>query len=144
MEPGYSAAHANLGRLRFGQGRYQQAADHYTAAVQALPHSADALVGLGCALEELQCHAEAEQTYRRALTIDPDFPGWPDRTWERLLITFGQVDLDQQRYPQAIERYNEALRMLPGSANAWVGLGCAFASLNVTPKQNRLFNSLDH
>ncbi len=124
MEPGYGAAHANLGKLYLGQGRYQQAADHYAAAIQALPHSADALVGLGCAMEELQRHAEALEVYHRALAIQPDFAG-AKLNLGRTLILLGQ--------PEAAVDYLEEARIgMPDNGLVYALLGQAMGNLCLT------------
>ena len=87
------------------QGNQEQALAHYQQAVQHHPDSADAWAGLGM----VQLHSigavEAEESFRRALQIDPDRP--------LVIEKFGQVLQDQRLYEDAAIVFERLLQRWP-------------------------------
>src|SRR5204863_9509437 len=63
----------NRGTEFFQQGRYQDAATNYDAAVKLMPEDETAYFNLGLALARLGKPAEAKQAYLEALRLFPDY-----------------------------------------------------------------------
>ncbi|MEZ5583804.1 MAG: tetratricopeptide repeat protein [Candidatus Competibacteraceae bacterium] len=127
LKPGYGAAHANLGRLYLGQNNYPNAAEHYAAAVQALPESAEVWVGLGSALEELtERRTEAVEAYQRALTIQPDFAG--------AKLNLGRLLMALKRPDEAAEQLESLLPSAPDHVLGHVWLGKVMSDMGYSPQ----------
>jgi tetratricopeptide (TPR) repeat protein len=73
IDPGFPAAHVNLGRLLQLKGSTTEAIEHYRAALEQETSDPTATFNLGTALEELGRWGEALTAYRRALRLDPAF-----------------------------------------------------------------------
>lgn len=73
-DPGFAAAHVNLGRLYHQARRHREAEAHYRAALRAAPDDAIAHFNLGVLFEDLERPEAAIGAYREALRLDPDFP----------------------------------------------------------------------
>lgn len=69
VAPDHADAHVNLGRLLCEEGRCEEAAAHYRAALATGAHAV-AAYNLGIVLEDLKRPAEAIAAYRRALAAD--------------------------------------------------------------------------
>ncbi|MBI2783661.1 MAG: tetratricopeptide repeat protein [Gammaproteobacteria bacterium] len=103
------------GERLFARGRYEQAADRFRRAVQALPQRPEAWVNLGVALVEQQQCGAALPVLERALELAPGFaPAHLARA--DALRGLGQLD-------PAIEAYRRAIALQP-FAPALNKLGC--------------------
>ena len=72
IEPSYTDAHVNLGRLLHEIGEVDAAERHYRLALEVRPTDVTALFNLGVALEDLGKLREAAVAYRQAIVADPD------------------------------------------------------------------------
>jgi Tfp pilus assembly protein PilF len=73
LDPDYTDAHVNLGRLLQLSGRTQEAIEHYRHSLVAGTDDPTAAFNLGTALEEMGQWIAAIQAYRRALQMDRGF-----------------------------------------------------------------------
>jgi Flp pilus assembly protein TadD len=88
------------------------------AALSVTPDDVNVMAALGYALHLAECDQEAEDIYRRALVLDPENA--------RLHQGLGCVLVRHDRYDEAIDAYNEAIRL--GAADdeiLWNDLGMA-------------------
>lgn len=85
------------------------------ALLRRQPDHARAWAWRGWALEHLNRNEEALSDYRKAIEL------WPDHDWARLRL--GELLLDFQRYPEALEQFRWLRLRAPGSAE--VGLATA-------------------
>lgn len=88
------------------QGNEEQALAGYEAAVQHHPDSADAWAGLGMIQLHIVGPEAAEESFRRALQIDPDRP--------LVIEKFGQVLQDQRLYEDAAIVFERLMQRWPG------------------------------
>ncbi len=96
------------------QGRAAEAARIF----EKLAHksgNAEAWVMLGAIEQGMGHAAEAEQYYRRALAVRPDYP--------EVHSNIGQLLLQRQAFDEAREHFETTLRALPRFAAAHLGLG---------------------
>ena len=145
----------NLGVIRLGQGRPDEAIDLLSRASGLDPDAAAIRNDLGMALALCQRYDEAIVQYDKALAIRPDFAGARgnlanalvavDRAPEaiaqleqalidnpdspQLRNNLGNALAALNRHEEAIARYLEALAINPGFAEAHNNIGIAFASL---------------
>ena len=73
LEPGFVAAHINLGRLDQQAQHLERAESCYRTALSLAPDDVCAHFNLGVVLEERGQTAAAIESYTRAIEIDPDF-----------------------------------------------------------------------
>lgn len=106
--PGQGDALHFLGLLRHRQGRSSQALVHLRQAVQALPAEAGPCNNLGNVHAALQQWAEAEQAYRAALKLQPDFAD--------ALANLGNACMRQGRADEAKAWFRQALQRVPGQS----------------------------
>ena len=73
-DPGYAAAHVNLGNASLGAGDAETAASHYDRAINLDPANAQAFSNLGLARAAQHRWTDAENALRQAIKSDPKFP----------------------------------------------------------------------
>ncbi len=95
-------AHNNLGLLLQGEGRLEEAAEHYHEAVRIRPAYPEALYNLGNVLATEGRLAEAEAQYERALALDDGFAA-AHNNLGNVLVMEGKVEEGKRHYRQALE-----------------------------------------
>ena len=110
-------AHNNLGLLLQGEGRLEEAAEHYHEAVRIRPAYPEALYNLGNVLATEGRLAEAEAQYERALALDDGFAA-AHNNLGNVLVMEGKVEEGKRHYRQALE-------INPGYADARRNLAVA-------------------
>ena len=133
-QPGHLRALNNLGLLALRHGRGQEALALLGEATRRSPVYVEAYWNLGTALERLGRPAAALRAYRRSLAIDPraalhtlgrgafEGVGRAHLHVASLLVRSGHAE-------QAILYYENALRLEPGLAAAYLQLGVVRARL---------------
>lgn len=123
-------AHYNLGIVRAGQRRIDEAIAEYEKAVNAAPDYAEARFNMAVLLNHQGRTDEAIEQYRRVLEIEPDASD-AHLNLGVLLAARGEAD-------EAIRHYREVLRIMPASADAENNLA------NVLTRQGRLDEAIRH
>jgi len=108
-------AHNNLGTAQLALGNPEEAAHHFSAAVQINPGSAITRYNLGLALLRQERFTEAALQYLEALRIKPDF--------QRAHRDLGETLFAQKRYDEAIVHLARAVKIDPGDVIAHNKLG---------------------
>ena len=155
VQPGYAAAHNNLGILLKEQRRYAESEAHYRQAIALLPGYAEAHVNLGALLTETGRIAEAEASYRRSLEALPESaelryglglalaklnrPAEAEASYRQALaLRPGHADVrhrlgillqEQGRDEAAAECFRQVIELSPGFAEAYSRMGVALKSL---------------
>ena len=109
----------NLGLILTRQGRPDEAAAQFAAAVRFNPDFAEAHGNLGNALAAAGRLAEATEHYRAAVRLKPDFT--------EARVGLGSALLSQGQAAEAMPHLREAIRLRPDLAEAHNGLGAALA-----------------
>ena len=164
LEPGLSLAHKKLGQALAAVGRGRDADERFEAffdedpeagavaigaehlragrkddaiaafkdVIRKNPDNVNAMRFLATAYwREEQNPGEAEAWLRRATAIAPDFTA----AW----LTLGPVLLEANKYIEAIDCYQAALRCEPENAAIWAGLGNAYAQASYPEKSVEAF-----
>ena len=103
-------------------GKYQEALDFYTRAIEIHPTYHQAWSGKGLAFRVLKHYNEAIECYNRALEIEPKFA----KSWFGKGFAFYRLS----HYNDALECYNRAIEIEPNDGSIWNGKGNALYSLN--------------
>jgi tetratricopeptide (TPR) repeat protein len=111
--------HNNLGNVLKSEERYEEAAAHYRAAIQAAPGFSLPHNNLGNTLMKLGQLPEAVQSYRSAVALAPD-----DATvHSNLGVVLGM----QGNFGEAAVNFREVLRLEPENLDAINSLGLALS-----------------
>jgi len=112
-------AQIKLGVVARGQGRLQEAADHYLEALRVKPNYVDGHINLGNVLALQGKMDEAIKHFRKALQFNPEA--------EDAHNGLGNALAYQGRIDAAIRHFSEAVRIREGFAGAHNNLGIALA-----------------
>jgi len=113
-------AHNNLGLVLQGEGRSEEAAEHYREATRLRPTYREALYNLGNVLAAEGRLAEAEAPYERALALDDGFAA-AHNNLGNVLVMEGKIEEGKRHYRRALEinpEYADARRNL-AVADEW-------------------------
>ena len=127
-EPNYADAHNNLGGLFLDQKRYDDAIAHYRAALRINPgflryfNLANALADAASARHDTNLFAEAVQTFRQALQLDPG----SSQARHNLALTWQA----QGRADEALAEFEQAARLDSNRLDTWTQLGFCYVQRN--------------
>ena len=113
-------AHSNLAAVLAAQGRFDEAFEHYRAAIRIKPSYAFAWTSYGVALADAGRGAEAIEAHHRALAINPDLME-AHVNLGSALDAAGQLD-------EAMREYATAIRLRP-TPEAYNNLGTLLVKL---------------
>ena len=135
MDPRNAEAWYGLGRIRFTQQRFQDAADCFERALVLDPRSVKAENNLGLSYEGLNRIDDATSAYRSAIQWQKDSP----HPSEQPLLNLGIVLLHQGKLPEAEQLLTQAAAIAPGDANIREQLGHLYLQTNELPKAQAQF-----
>jgi Flp pilus assembly protein TadD len=110
IDPGYAAAHYNLGNAFLQSGRLEEAVGHFKKALEIDPNDVRAHNNLGAVLLQLGRIDEAVVHLNKAIEIDPTNAQAHNNAGNTFL-RIGKID-------EAVAHYNRALEIDPGNINA--------------------------
>lgn len=114
------------------QGKLDEATQLYEQTL-ALGEHAPAAINLGTILYNQRQFHRAEQLYRRATAVSPDYAlAWFD---------LGNVLDELQRLPEAVDAYRTAIRLAPSYADAHYNLALAYERSNERRRALRHWNA---
>jgi ankyrin repeat protein/Tfp pilus assembly protein PilF len=122
------------GALACEQEDWDRAFQHFQKATQLDPNNFMAWFRLGGSLQEKGRDDQAKDATAKALTLKPQFP-------EALLVV-GEFFIKQQRYPEAIETFERALRMNPNSDREHFLLGWTYVRAGQSEKAREQYQAL--
>ena len=115
-----------LGRIRYSQQRFQDAADCFQRALVLSARSVKAENNLGLAFEGLNRTADAVAAYRQAIAWQQDSP----HPSEQPLLNLGIALLHQGKLPQAQDLLTRAAAIAPCDPSIREQLGHLYLQLN--------------
>ncbi len=129
LDPAYSFAYQQIGTVAAGRGEQAQALEMYKRALELDPAASEARSGLANTLIDLGKLDEAIEILKRHVVAEPGrYEGY---------VLLGMAYLQAQKYEQAKESYQNAIRLHPQHANAHFGLATACARLGLTEEAAR-------
>jgi len=139
-EPNYAEAHNNLAGIFLDQKRYDDAIPHYRIAARLRTeylyvfNLANALADAASASHDTNEFAEAVQTYRQALQLNPN----SSEAHHNLGLTWQA----QGRAGEAVTEFEQAVRLNPNRIDTWTQLGFIYATQNKMAESERPFREL--
>ena len=115
IAPQLAEGHSCLGSVYFTRGRYEDAVQEFQRSFDLDHNSEQALRLLAEANQKLGNVAAAEEAYRKAIQLRPNYWG--------VYSGFGSFYYTQSRYVDAAEMFRKAIRLAPGSYRDYSNLG---------------------
>lgn len=131
LNPKLSAAHYNLAIAQKCQGKLQQAATSYRAAISSDPNVPDYYNNLGNILLDLNEPDDAIECFNRAIALSPQSPDYYYNLG-RALMARGLTD-------KAIDAYNTTIQLKADHVAAYKALGSARLSNGNTDEAESLY-----
>lgn len=161
-----------LGVRCLGNGRYEEAIQHFKKSIEKRADLAEAHTGLGVAYEKLGRYKEAIESHRQAILIKPDYAlahynlgvaygnlGWYqeaveaskraimiERDFAEAHTSLGVAYERLGHYKEAIESHKQATLIKPNFAIAHYNLGVAYLKANekdMAIEEHRVLKTLD-
>ncbi|MBW8039424.1 MAG: tetratricopeptide repeat protein [Planctomycetes bacterium] len=107
----------SLGLVAYQMGRYQEAVELISKAIENNPSMPQFYNNLGIAFKALKRFKEAVDAYQQALCLEPDFVD--------AYFNLGNALRHEGQYDEAIENHKQAIRLRPDYAEAYHSLGRA-------------------
>lgn len=107
--------HAERAAKAFKEGRYQEAVDEYSKAIEFDSDSADLHHALGLAYIKLGDRAKATEAFKEAIRLRP---GWAEAHYD-----LGRAYYELGQYELAATSFEEAVRLAPDFFEAFISLG---------------------
>jgi protein O-mannosyl-transferase len=114
--PNNYMARYNLGNLYSQENRTNEAISNLTAAIEGEPNYAEAHNNLGGIFLEEKRYDEALQEYRTAVRVNPDFLYYFNLG--NALADAASARRDTNGFAEAVQTYEHALQLNPGSSDA--------------------------
>ena len=120
VNPHDERVHEQLGLFYLGQNRVPEAITEYERLLATNQASLDAKLGLA---QAYRLKGEDEKARQYLKGIEKDFPGQPEAQY-----ALGALYAEHRMYPEAIARFQEALRLNPNLAGAHNDLAWLYAT----------------
>lgn len=118
LAPKAAEAHACLGNVYLAKGRYEEAVGEIQHAVDLDEKNDETLRLLAEAEQKLGRMRDAEETYRKALALRPNYAGE--------YSAFGVFYFNEAHYTEAIAMFKRALELAPESYSDYLNLGATY------------------
>lgn len=115
-----SAVYITLGRIHSGTGLRDLAIQEFQRAQQLDRNNAAALLGLADTYASVGRNQEAEDLYKRASAMHPDWDAY---------YRLGHFYYAQRRFPEAADQFRRVIELLPDHGTAHTSLGTTLLSL---------------
>jgi len=135
MDPRNAEAWYGLGRIRFAQQRFQDAADCFARALVFDPQSVKAENNLGLSYEGLNRTDDAIAAYRNAIKWQQGTP----HPSEQPLLNLGIALLHQGKLPEAEQLLTRAAAIAPDDSNIREQLGHLYLQTHQFPQAQAQF-----
>ncbi|MGH9493890.1 MAG: FG-GAP-like repeat-containing protein [Candidatus Sulfotelmatobacter sp.] len=115
----------SLGSLFYQRGYLDQAEIWLKQALRDDPSSAEALYGIGSVYLNQNKNAAARDAFERCVKLPADYPDTQPDAWNNL----GVLDTRDGKIPDAVEKFQQALKLNPRHLLSLNNLGNAYRSL---------------
>lgn len=118
-----AASAYNRGQKQYEAGKYEEAVRNFAEAVERDPNSQEARYALAQALTRTDKPAEAIREFQQLLDLSPTEEL---KIWSYYLMGNAYAELGQ--YKEAIEKYQQAIKVKPDLSKPHYNLGLAYAA----------------
>jgi serine/threonine-protein kinase len=121
ITPQLAEGHTCLGNVLFSSGRYEEAVNQFQRSLDLDHNSDETLRSLAAAYQKLGNASAAEEAYRKAISLRPNYWG--------VYNAFGTFYYNQARYADAVAMFKKAIQLAPLSYNGYSNLGAMYLLL---------------
>jgi serine/threonine-protein kinase len=115
ITPHLAEGHTCLGEVLSAKGRYKEAVQQFQSSLDADPYSDETLRLLAAAYQKTGNAGAAEETFRKAITLRPNYYG--------VYSAFGVFYFGQAKYEDAAAMFRRAIELAPGNYRGYSNLG---------------------
>jgi eukaryotic-like serine/threonine-protein kinase len=126
ITPQLAEGHTCLGNVFFSKGRYEDAVQQFQRSLDLDHNNDEALRSLAAAYQKLGNAAAAEEAYRKAISLRPNYWG--------VYSAFGTFYYNQARYSDAVGMFNKTIELAPLYYNGYSNLGAMYLLLGKYPE----------
>ena len=118
----FTRNYLSLGSVFYLSGYMRPAEASFQQAFREDANSAEAAYGLGSVYLKQEASAKARQTFEQAIKLHSSYPGTLPNAWNNL----GLLATREGKYSEAVQNFQEALRLSPDHLVALTNLGNAY------------------
>jgi serine/threonine protein kinase/tetratricopeptide (TPR) repeat protein len=126
ITPQLAEGHTCLGNVFFSKGRYEDAVQQFQRSLDLDHNNDEALRSLAAAYQKLGNAPAAEEAYRKAISLRPNYWG--------VYSAFGTFYYNQARYSDAVGMFNKTIELAPLYYNGYSNLGAMYLLLGKYPE----------
>jgi len=116
LNPKLSIAHSNLGNISFAQQKFEEAAEHYNAAIRSDPLFSSAYSRLAMSLARLDEYQQTQQAAERRQYLESSSYNW---------YLYASIAIEMQSRPllrRSVAMYRRAIELNPSEERNYLGL----------------------
>jgi len=121
ITPQLAEGHTCLGNVYFSKGRYEEAVQQFQRSLDVDHNSDETLRSLAAAYQKLGNATAAEEAYRKAILLRPNYWG--------VYSAFGAFYYNQARYGDAVGMFKKTVELAPLYYNGYSNLGAMYLLL---------------
>jgi serine/threonine protein kinase/tetratricopeptide (TPR) repeat protein len=122
ITPQLAEGHTCLGKVFASTGRYEDAVQQFRRSLELDHNSDETLRSLADAHQKLGQPAAAEEAYRKAVSLRPNY-------WA-VYSAFGTFYYNQARFADATGMFKKAIQLAPLNYSGYLNLGAAYSQLD--------------
>ena len=119
ITPQLAEGHTCLGNVFVSTGRYEDAVREFQRSLELDRNNDQTLRSLAAAYQKLGKASAAEEAYRKAVSLRPNYWG--------VYGAFGTFYFDQARYPDALTMFKRAIELAPQNPDGYLNLGAVYS-----------------
>jgi tetratricopeptide (TPR) repeat protein len=121
ITPQLAEGHTCLGNVLVSTGHYEEAVLEFQRSLELNHDSDQTLRSLANAYQKLGKASAAEDAYRQAVSLRPNYWG--------VYSAFGKFYFDQARHSEALSMYKQAIQLAPLNPDGYLNLGATYSQL---------------
>jgi tetratricopeptide (TPR) repeat protein len=126
ITPQLAEGHTCMGNVFFSKGGYEDAVQQFQRSLDLDHNNDEALRSLAAAYQKLGNPTAAEEAYRKAISLRPNYWG--------VYSAFGTFYYNQARYNDAVGMFNKTIELAPRYYNGYSNLGAMYLLLGKYPE----------
>jgi len=121
ITPQLAEGHTCLGNVFVSTGRYEEAVQEFQRSLDLDHNNDETLRSLATAYQKLGKASAAEDAYRNAVALRPNYWG--------VYSAFGKFYFEQARYAEALGMFQKEIQLAPQNYNGFLNLGTTYSQL---------------
>jgi len=128
LRPGDGTLHMDLGYLYYVEGQRDAAINQFRRGIECTPENYVAYSNIGGIFLQFDMEDEAGEMFERSLAIQPNYEAYSN---------LGYQAFSKSNFGEAVERFEQALKLGQGDYLTWGNLGLAYHQLDQDDEASR-------